>query len=198
MFLFWVPWIAALAILCFPPELRADLLTAGNSVYEGIVSEESDGAVKLQIGRRSMRFEKSQVTRVEKGPLAADGTRRFPFGIDRAYYLQGELEYLVTFQPQAAPDLGWSPWLKGFVNVSNDAGRSVYFYVAVALFDKQGNLLGAASHPWWEESIIEEKGTNVINLDFGLAGYAPKEIDYFLITLRDGYEPQLSSSEPAG
>ena len=194
-------FLAAALIVCAPPLLRADVLTAGNSVFEGTVSEEPDGTVKIQAGRKSLRFGKDQVTRIEKAPLMRDGTRRFQFSVAWAYYLQGELEYMVTFRREPADgDFNWNPWLKGFVNVSNDTDRPVHLYVAVALFDKQGNLLGAASHPWWEESIVEAKATNVINLDFGLAGYAPEDIDYFSITLRDSYGPQLpaASSGKAG
>lgn len=192
--------LAAAVFLLACPAARADVLYAGKSVFEGKVSAEQDGSVKVQAGKRSLSFKGNQVTAIEKSAVPPGGTRRFRFGLDHAYYLHGELEYLVTFQVQdvssfAGGDSGafsdWSPWLKGFVNVTNDTDRNVYLYIAVALFDKEGKLLGASSHPWWEESILEPKGGSVINLDFGLAGYGPADVDHFLITLRDGVEPQL-------
>jgi len=174
----------------------ADIVHIPEGSYEGLIVEETPEKVRLDTGTKTLTFYHSEIESIERGPIAADGMRRFPFGIDRSYVLSGALDYSLRFELQEpGPDLeDWRPWIKALLIYNNKTDQSIYTAIAVVFFDEEDQLLSADAYPHLTEGVTEPGTTMNVNLDFPLAGYSVEDISYCLVTFREGFEPLLPNS----
>lgn len=174
----------------------ADVIHIQEGSYEGIILEETESEIRLDMGRRIQTFYLPEIESIERGPVPENGMRRFPFELNRSYAFYGSASYTLTFHWKQSATEDWGPWIQGFFNFYNDTETSIYTSTSVALFDVNDQLLAASSMPIFREILTDPGSSQTVNLDFPLAEYSPKRVAYFLVTFKESEEPLLGKAVP--
>lgn len=118
--------------------------------------------------------------------------REIDLKFDEKIPLKGELEPYLKFSVKP-PDKErkWAKWLKGLLVCRNRTDNNKYISLSVALFDRNGKLVGAGMTPRMKDTIVKPGRTHTSNLDFALVEISEKDIAKVTIHYMESDTPLL-------